>query len=264
MSLSTAALQLAYQGWPVFPCRPEGKEPITTRGFKDATTNPQQIGAWWAQNPSANIGHPTGRYVVVEIDGDEGFRTMAHLKAEHEWPVTLTAMSGRGLHLYFEPPEGEPMRNCVGIRPNGRGIGKGIDVRGIGGYVIVPPSVHPSGRRYRWAVRADVAPLPDWMASRLRTPVPFKVTTQDVPEHPRYVSAVRRAELKRVAEAEHGTLNDVLNRAAYSLGRFVGMGALNEDMTFDALLDAAMKNGHPYLGARNTISSGLRAGINRA
>ena len=58
------ALEIADRGWPVFPCNRD-KKPMTANGFKDASTDEDQILEWWGKNPEANIGVPTGKKVWV-------------------------------------------------------------------------------------------------------------------------------------------------------------------------------------------------------
>lgn len=264
MTFGKAAQALAFRGWPVFPCEPRGKKPLTPHGFKDATTDPERIAAWWCRWPEANIGFRTGALVVVEIDGREGMRARAELEAQGlDWPVTLAAMTGRrpGMHYYFRPPEGVRIANAVGVR-GARGLGPGIDVRGDGGYVIVPPSVHPTGRRYAWAVREEATPLPAWMVERLRPPRPIRepVLRGDSAV---YAHVALEGECAEVESATLGTLNDTLNRSAFKLGLLVARGAIAADDVREALLAAALRNGHPERGARRTIDSGLSAGIAR-
>jgi hypothetical protein len=258
-ALANAALAYAYRGWPVFPCR-ANKRPISPHGFKDATTDEAQIRAWWAAEPSAAIGYPTGALVVVDVDGPLGVASMNHLRKRHDWPRTLTSMSGRpGLHMFFRCPEGETIGNAAGIR-GGRGLGKGIDVRGSGGYVLLPPSPHPTGRRYQWTTRVEPVELPAWMAAKLRKPKPKPLTVpQRDPEG--WARGALGEAVDAVLLAAEGTLNDELNRQAFRLGRLVGAGALSESHVREALLHAAVRAGHPERGAERTISSGLGAGM---
>lgn len=165
-SLQEAALQYAERGWCVLPvheptgdggcscadlkCKHQGKHPRTRRGFKDATTCPDQIRTWWKQWPSANIGIATGSVSgvwVLDIDprngGSDG---LVDLEAEHgNLPATLTVCTGGdGYHLYFEHTEVEI--GCPKLLP-------GVEVKGTGGYVVAPPSLHASGMRYKWGNR---------------------------------------------------------------------------------------------------------------
>ena len=278
LTLGDAAISYAYRDWPVFPlhgctrgrcscgnreCSAAGKHPRLRGVYREyASTDEAQVREWWTRWPNANIGHPTGNLVVVEIDGPAGLATMQRLRERHEWPETLTAMSGRaagGLHFYFRAPEDEPIYGIAGRR-GGRGIGKGIDVRGVGHLVVLPPSIHESGRRYTWLRRIDAAPLPAWMVARLRKPEPkpLKVPRRD-PEG--WASGAFREAVDAVLLAAEGTLNDELNRQAFRLGRLVGAGALSESHVREALLSAAVRAGHPERGAARTIESGLSAGM---
>lgn len=130
-------------GWPVFPLAPGAKTPLTPRGFHDASVNPMQVDVWWTDTPAANIGTPTGHlFDVIDIDGPEGYRSYFTLKDAGELPPVLArSMTGRGQHLLVAP---DPARtNRANVLP-------GIDIRARGGYIVLPPSLHPSGRRYRW------------------------------------------------------------------------------------------------------------------
>lgn len=142
-TLVSAALWYAENDWPVFPCEAGGKRPACAHGFHDATTDPDQIRAWWSDQPAANIGLPTGGDVdVFDFDGDQdgvwAFNQAAITGADLPRLCGVSA-TPRGMHLYI-PATG---------RGNKAGIYPGVDYRGAGGYVIVPPSRTPSGS-YRW------------------------------------------------------------------------------------------------------------------
>lgn len=154
-----AALRYAEHGWPVFPLRPRDKRPLTVHGFKNATTDPVQINRWWTEQPDANIGVPTGAVsgiVVLDVDGEAGEAPLRQLGGS---VPTLTNLTGKGRHLLFQYP-GEPIRSRTGFRDQ-------LDVRGDGGYIVVPPSVHPDEHRYEWDYDhgmgwgLPLAPLPD-------------------------------------------------------------------------------------------------------
>jgi hypothetical protein len=145
--LIEAAVEYAGRGLPVFPCN--GKLPRTEHGFQDASTDTEAVLAWWTRWPEANIGIPTGAasgLVVLDVDVQHGGAgALAELERKHgklpRAPEVLTG--GGGKHLYFAHP-GREVRNSAGK------LGPGLDVRADGGYVIAPPSLHPSGRPYRW------------------------------------------------------------------------------------------------------------------
>ncbi len=149
MALLDHALRYAARGWPVFPLAPRSKKPLKgTRGFLEATTDADQIRAWWDLHPDANIGVATGRAMgifVIDIDGARGSASLTELEEEiGPLPDTLDGQTGGGgRHLFFEWPVGREIRNKQNLRP-------GIDVRGEGGYCLIPPSVHPNGREYAW------------------------------------------------------------------------------------------------------------------
>ena len=153
-----AALKYASEaGWAVFPlhnpvsggcscgrpdCQSPGKHPRTPNGFKDATSDPEQIEAWWREYPDANVGIPTGAVtstVVLDIDGPGAEDALQELGAS---VPTLTSVTAKGRHILFKHP-GRPVRNRGRLR-------KELDVRADGGYIVVPPSIHASGHRYHW------------------------------------------------------------------------------------------------------------------
>lgn len=193
------ALAYARRGWKVFPLKARGKTPLTTDGFQSATTDEAQIRAWWARWPDANVGIATGAGLVV-LDFDQksgGLETLAGL----ELPPTLEVNTGGGgKHFYFR---GES-RNRAGLKP-------GMDVRGDGGYVVAPPSIHESGRPYTFVnVDCGLAVAP---AGLLKKPEPTHVP------RPTTTPAVRgrlsRATMDFLVNgAPPGQWNDTLFRAA--------------------------------------------------
>ncbi len=142
-NLSKAAAFYAAKGWRVFPCTPRDKTPLTTNGVKDASSDAATVEAWWVQWPDANIGLATGQasgVVVVDVDEQIGEAALQLLGGKAE--PTLSAKTGKGTHVFFAAPE-TALRNRVRFKP-------GLDLRADDGYVLVAPSVHPSGARYMW------------------------------------------------------------------------------------------------------------------
>lgn len=140
-----AAHRYAEAGIPVFPCVAEGKRPLTKRGFHDASTDPRQITRWWARWPRANIGVPTGHasgLEVVDVDVHGAIRGFAAFELSrregltHRWAAFVRTPSG-GVHAYYPA---DPER----AQPSWQAARAGIDFRGAGGYVIVPPSITPT------------------------------------------------------------------------------------------------------------------------
>jgi len=165
-----AALRYAALGYPVFPCVPGGKAPLTPRGFKDATTDPGQIQSWWEKYPDANIGIPTAGLFVVDVDGADNPWPADAEKALDlvRGPVSRTPRGGR--HHIFRQPGGKAWKNTAGkIAPH-------VDTRADGGYIVVPPSV-VDGKAYRWAETselevgpADLPEPPGWLIAMLDSP----------------------------------------------------------------------------------------------
>lgn len=139
------ALAYSRNGFAVFPCRPGDKQPLGSlvpNGCLDATTDADTIRGWWTKCPNANIGIPTGKkngLGVIDLDGQEGINSGNRLKLLS----SITTFTGLGKQLFFEDHEGK-LKNSV------KKIAPGLDTRGEGGYVIVPPSLHPNGKRYTW------------------------------------------------------------------------------------------------------------------
>lgn len=168
--LHQAALRLAERGLRVFPCRPHDKRPATSHGLKDATVDPEVIDRWWRQVPSFNIGVATGavsKILVVDVDDVDAEAELKKLEAQYSpLPSTVESVTARGRHLFFQWPEREVRNSASKLAP-------GVDIRGDGGYVVVPPSLHPSGKRYSWSVDSAnaLAAVPDWLLEKITAPL---------------------------------------------------------------------------------------------
>lgn len=156
MSMMEIAIKYAEMGLAVFPVR-QNKAPFTPHGCKDAKTDLRAIKSWWKRWPDANIGIATGSasggIVVIDIDidedkgvyGDESLREWE--KENGELPETWRAITGRGgYHIYYRSDE--KIKNTTNLYP-------GIDIRGEGGYVVAPPSIHQNGNYYQWEIDPD-------------------------------------------------------------------------------------------------------------
>jgi KaiC/GvpD/RAD55 family RecA-like ATPase len=160
------ALFYALRGLYVFPV--EHKRPLVKWGT-DATTDSEQVKQWWTDHPEWGIGIATGKksgIVVVDIDpGKSGAESLLSLIVEHgnlpDTPESLTGGGGR--HLIFKHP-GEGVK----IKNSASDLGPGIDIRGDGGYIVAPPTLHESGKRYEWEPMnklssIPIAELPSWL-----------------------------------------------------------------------------------------------------
>lgn len=232
---AAAALGYADRGWPVFPCK-RNKRPLTEHGFKDASRDPAVIEAWWRRWPEALIGVPTGKasgLVILDIDVKDdranGFDSLADLGRSILPDTPLVHTRSGGLHVYFATI-GDEIRNSEAE------LGGGLDVRGEGGYVIVPSP----GSGYAWDphVNFDTVPLlpaPAWLQHRRRRERP-----SDNGKTGRLDPAlILDAACEAIRQAPNGERNSILNREAFSVGRLVSSGALRETEARHALEAAA-------------------------
>ena len=153
-------------------CRCPGKHPmgaLVPNGVKNATSCTSTIKHWFISSPTANIGIATGSIVVLHVDprhgGDSSLTDLelSNGAMPHTWRV-LTG--GGGEHIYFKSSPNHQIGNSVGK------IGPGLDIRGINGYVVAPPSRHLTGQRYAWSVdhhpdETYIADIPQWVENAL-------------------------------------------------------------------------------------------------
>lgn len=149
-ALAAAAAFYASIGWPVFPVEPGGKVPMVKDWPNRASTEAKTVAAWWRGCPDANIGVPTGvAFDVLDIDPPDGFASLAELR--EVWrdmgtpmpDVLAVVATGSGGRHFYVP--------CTDAG-NGANFAPGLDYRGKGGYVVVPPSRLADGHRYAWIV----------------------------------------------------------------------------------------------------------------
>jgi Bifunctional DNA primase/polymerase, N-terminal len=263
-----AAAALAADGYAVFPLAVRGKVPMIAkadggRGCHDATRHADQVAAWWQRWPDANIGVATGLahgLYVVDVDGPAAARAWATLAAEQpqELPTSIVA-TGRGWHLWYR------LTGPVDLPSTAGRIAPGIDTRGRGGYVIAPPSIHPSGTPYRWARQAPLADLPEWARGLVapppdpapgpRAPVRIADQTGDVGLR------ILAEECDRVAAAGAGTRNMTAFTRAAAIGNLVAGGDITLPLAAEALIDAAVAAGLPRPEAVAAVTNGLAHGI---
>jgi len=171
MHLVNTALQLAELGYRVFPCTPGKKAPATAHGCLDATSDEDQIVAWWTENPEYNLGLSTDGLLVVDVDPlpDGAVNDFANdTDRLSDLLVSAGAKTPRGgSHFFFRQSAGMDLRNTAGK------IALGVDTRANGGYVLVAPSVTDVGR-YEWMHGFELdcrpeklPPLPRWLMDLL-------------------------------------------------------------------------------------------------
>lgn len=144
-------------------CSSPGKHPRTANGYKDATSDVEQQENWRKTYPATNWGMATGEVVVVDIDprngGDDSF---ALWEKQNHFPATREVITGSGgRHLYYRNHTAIDVGNRTNIVP-------GVDIKGRGGYVIIPPSNHVSGNAYQYVDRdTPIANIPEWLLKQL-------------------------------------------------------------------------------------------------
>jgi hypothetical protein len=160
------ALYLAGHGLPVIPLPPRSKGPTLKDWPALATVNPRQIEAWFDQTPDGNYGIATAGLVAVDIDPRHG----GHLwleDHEHRLPETFRFRTGGGgLHLLYKAPEGRAIGNRANLAP-------GVDIRGNGGQIVGPGSIHPDGEQYTIEIGpddVDLAEAPTWLIELIEQP----------------------------------------------------------------------------------------------
>lgn len=275
------ALGYGARGIAVFPLQPREKTPYgRTTGNKLATHLPSVIEGWWtgtrfldlkpdakSKRPvraraDSNIGIATGvisGFWVLDLDGPEAEAAIARLEALHgPLPETVQQSTGRGRHLCFAWDPAFPVRN-MSKRSQER-IGAKIDVRGDGGYIVAPPSVHPgkpeegipAGRIYAWSPGCSpheiaFAPAPAWLME-LVCPPPEPVVPRE-PVKPRapaagraspYGEAALDGAVRTIVGARVGQRDTTLYRGACSVGCLVAGGEIDHDYARASLIDAGM------------------------
>lgn len=179
------ALSYADAGWAVLPlwwaaegvcacregaaCRRPAKHPRCRGGLESATREPSIIRDWWRRWPTAGVavatGSTSGGVWVLDVDGALGGRTLVELVRAHGplgWTLEVHT-GGGGAHFYFD---GSSLPG--GVPTSAGRLGPGLDVRGEGGYVVAPPSIHASGYAYQWVNGQDVLPAPGWLVDLTR------------------------------------------------------------------------------------------------
>ena len=219
-------------GFSVFPVTYRDKRPaVPSWKAYQSDRPPLAKVAEWARADS-NIGIATGAVsglLVLDLDNADA---IADAEARG-LPETLTVRTGKGRHVYFAHPGGK-----VGNRA---GVFAGADIRGDGGYVVGPGSIHPNGSAYAWENPPDLfklAAAPTWLLDLLRK------------------SPLIAVEAEKVRCAPAGTRNEQLNRSAFRLGQ---EGADPTDARH-ALTGAALAAGLDPRETNRTLTSGLGAG----
>jgi hypothetical protein len=246
MTALDAALHYAgHWGKPVFPVllrrNPRtgklDKIPLVKEWGLTASTDPAQIAAWWKQWPNAAIGIPTGArsgFVVLDIDTKEaranGYNTLDALGKSLLPETPMAHTPSGGLHVYFATI-GVEIRNSAGAK----GLGPGLDVRGEGGYVVVPCAGSGYGWDPHWNLdTVPLMPAPAWLGHRQHQDRP--IARHGLRLDPQTILDTACENIRHAAPGER---HDVLNREVFTSAALVAAGALNERDTRHQLEAAA-------------------------
>ena len=289
--LLAPAIRYAEHGWPVFmlgrskrpvancpTCANAGQDHdsqacdcLTCHGFYAATTDPLRVAGIVAAVPGGQLALRTGAasgLVVLDIDPrNGGTDTLNGLIRDGLVPPTAYVVTGSGgLHLYYRHP-GQPV-GCSQGKP-GQGLGPGVDVKADGGYVVLPPSVHPrTGRPYRWAPGRTVQEMPPALVERCARPAPAPVVLPAAPHtptstreaggisHPDRLLAVL---VDKVTGAPEGARRTTLYGAARGVARMVKADAIDKAEAITVLTDAGRRAEQTDRDIRAAIRGGFHA-----
>jgi hypothetical protein len=243
--------------------------------LKDAKADEDWVRACWTDEPNANVGLVTGiAFDGLDVDGPEGWTSLARLvDANGCLPSGPVSMTPRGGAHYLFAPTG--IGNRTSFVPH-------LDWRGAGGYIVAPPSVHPNGGVYEWAISPDeiwrpwehpglirstqlsLEPAPGWLLELLKpAPPPLTMSrARPISRHGAYGQAALDDEIARVYAAAVGSRNHTLNRASFALGQLIGSGEISDAVgAVDDLLIAGRAVGLDEHEVQATVQSGITSGM---
>lgn len=252
-----AALSIAAQGFPVFPCGKNKRPAIPTdrggHGFLDAVRDEGAVRELFAKAPNAALaGSPTGEisgFDVLDLDYRHG---------AHEWEDTnLHRLPETRIHRSQSGGRHYLFRHAPGVRNNASKVAPGIDVRGDGGYVILPPSDN-----YEIEHEADIADWPDWLLELVLARPPERINGHD--HHPpiesRRLEGLLRAITDRLQTAPEGAKHFQLRNAALSVGGIQQAAGLSDARATEMLLHTVPGTVRDWGNAEKTIAWGLAQG----
>lgn len=283
LTVADAAVIYAQCGVPAFPCHAKTKSPLVKNGFKAATADVDQVREWWTKWPDAMIGVPTGSasgFWVLDVDDLEIFNAGCKINL----PKTLTTITGNGKHYLFRWDTERTVRNAQKRMEDGKARwpfsdAPGCDTRGEGGYIIVPPSRHPSGRLYRWKDISPPAPATEALYACVAGPKRASVK----PLRAKMTKAaaigldavdpeeILNSACQEVRNAPQGAQEGTLNSACFAIGALIADGSIPYAGALNRLVEAANEMpsfdaDHPWrpedLGRKVTRT--IKAGMQKA
>ena len=267
MSLARAAAWYARHGWRVFPCKPGCKEPAIKAWQRLATANELQIASWWNARPDSNVGlacGPESGVWALDVDqhDEDGEASLRHVLAMlGALPTTIEQRTGSGgRQLLFAYPHGRDCRNSTGK------LGPGLDVRGTGGFIVLPPSLHPCGVPYAWVTGPHIrilATLPARWIQRVAKPPAIRLRVPITPlrslEGPDRKWLEQR--VRELATTGEGARNDLLYRHAFWARCRCVEGSLSWREVHTVLAQAARAAGLDPAEISKTLASASKGAV---
>lgn len=257
MELRQAARLYAEKGFKVFPLKPGKKTPLTKHGVKDATTDMEQIEAWWESLPNANIGVAAGvgkgKPVAVDLDvkhaenGIATWKKISKILGLDYGSAAVQRTPSNGVHIIWLNEENRHFPNSTAT------IAPAIDTRGSGGYFVAAPS-KVDGKQYKWEknslLESTPPTLPSVVAGLLKDPLPIGSIDEVL------------GLLEELKDASDGDRNVTLNKVAFRMGHLVGANKISEKYARKVLFRTARRviPDEPEKSQR-TINSALKAGM---
>lgn len=256
MSIIEQAIEYAEKGFSIIRLREREKKPMAEwKQWQWQRPNPKQVEIWFKKTPNANIGIVTGTISGVAVV-DTDTEAAEQYALSQGLPTTPTVQTGKGRHRYYRYPEG--LTNKAALH----GI-SGLDIRGEGGYVVAPPSIHPSGTIYQWEVSLDTpfAPCPDWIWKEKIADKSKRTTSREE----KYIKKAIKEKLldacQRVSQAQNGSKHTVLRDAAILLGGYLHYGVVSQQQVVESLYNALPPTVLDFKNAEATIRDGIAYGI---
>jgi len=265
-SILDIALEYAALGWSVIPLPYREKKPaVKWKEFQATRATKLELTLWFDQR-QRNIGLVCGAISgLIVLDVDIGHGGQESLK-KYDVPTTPIVQTGSGgFHLYFKHP-GHHVGNFAGKLP-------GFDLRGDGGFVVLPPSVHPNGRQYTWltAPATALAPAPAWLQEMIKIEEPMVYVPRPLPVNPfrgkpsgsksyNYAQGILMSLIKDLLDTHEGVRNSMLNRASFLMGKLVGAGEIARSQVENKLIVTGLEMGLSAKEVLATVRSGLDSG----
>lgn len=245
-ALLDSVLDLQAKGFSVIPLWSKGKAPALKgwEAYQSHKASLDEITHWFGNGLDRNVGIVTGAVsgvVVLDVDSDDALAALGDL------PKTPTVKTGKGYHFYFKHP-GTDVQTRIRMLDS-------VDLKGDGGYVVAPPSLHSNGTAYAWLVGLDtpLADLPNWV-----------LTPANDNERTSKYGVAWFEDAEALANVKSGQRNDILNQVACKAGSLIASDNLSEHEARAAMLGACKQNGliadDGLRSVQATINSGITEG----